>query len=138
MLRSALPAILLSAGLGAPAAAAELDDFVPVTDAMIEQPAPGDWLSWRRTQNGWAYSPLTQINKRTVLGLKQVWTHALGDGPQEATPLVYGGVMYVPNRGDYIQAYDAATGELLWEYRGSFPKGSTARRIATWRFGALR
>jgi hypothetical protein len=31
--------------------------------------------------------------------------------------------MYVPNRGDYIQAFDAATGELLWEYRREFPEG---------------
>ena len=72
MPRPVLPAILLCLALAAPAAEAQLDNFVPVTDAMIEQPAPGDWLSWRRTQNGWGYSPLTQINKRTVEGLKQV------------------------------------------------------------------
>ena len=58
MPRSVLPAILLWAGLAASAAQAQVDDFVPVTDAMLEQPAPGDWLMWRRTQNGWAYSPL--------------------------------------------------------------------------------
>ncbi len=29
------------------------DDFVPVTDAMLQNPAPGDWLMWRRTVNGW-------------------------------------------------------------------------------------
>ena len=27
--------------------------FVPVTDAMLEDPAPDDWLSWRRTPDGW-------------------------------------------------------------------------------------
>ncbi len=135
MPRPVLPAIVLCVGLAAPAGAAELDSFVPVTDAMVEQPAPGDWLSWRRTQNGWAYSPLTQVNKRTVAGLKQVWTHALGDGPQESTPLIYNGVMYVPNRGDYIQAYDAATGALLWEYKRQFPEGfngATNRNLAIW------
>ena len=30
--------------------------FVPVTDAMLENPAPGDWLTWRRTPDGWGYS----------------------------------------------------------------------------------
>ena len=30
-------------------------DFVPVTDAVLEDPAPGDWLTWRRTPNGWGF-----------------------------------------------------------------------------------
>ena len=94
---------------------------------------------WRRTQNGWAYSPLEQIDKRNVATLRQVWSAPMGDGPQEATPLVYGGMMYVPNRGDYVQAFDAATGELAWEYQARAAGGvSTAARIATWRSGARR
>src|SRR5688572_31078211 len=69
-------------------------EFVPVTDAMLQNPAPGDWLMWRRTLNGWGYSPLTQIDKGNVKNLKQVWAHATGMGIQESTPLVYDGVMY--------------------------------------------
>jgi alcohol dehydrogenase (cytochrome c) len=38
-------------------------------------------------------------------------------GAQEATPLVYDGVMYLPNPGGVVQALDAATGDLIWEYR---------------------
>ncbi len=34
------------------------DDFVPVTDAMLQDPAPEDWLMWRRTLDSWGYSPL--------------------------------------------------------------------------------
>lgn len=30
-------------------------DFAPVTDAMLEDPAPDDWLSWRRTPDGWGF-----------------------------------------------------------------------------------
>jgi alcohol dehydrogenase (cytochrome c) len=122
--------------LGAWSAAAQTgDDFVPVTDKMLQNPAPGDWLSWRRTQNGWAFSPLDQINKRNVAKLTQVWTAPMGSGPQEATPLVYRGVMYVPNRGDYIQAFDGKSGQLLWEYKRKFPEGvmgSTNRSMAIW------
>jgi alcohol dehydrogenase (cytochrome c) len=109
--------------------------FVPVTDAMLENPAPADWLMWRRTQNGWGYSPLDEIDKRNVARLEQVWSHPLGMGIQESTPLVYAGVMYVPNNGDYVQAFDAATGALLWEYRRQFPegvRGGTNRNLAIW------
>src|SRR5688572_1169908 len=98
-----------------------VDDFVPVTDRILERPDAGDWLLWRRTQNGWAFSPLEQIDKKNVATLRQVWSAPMGDGGQEATPLVYDGVMYVPNRGDYVQAFDAATGTLIWEYRRVLP-----------------
>ena len=37
-------------------------NFVPVTDSMLEKPDPGDWLMWRRTLDGWGYSPLSQID----------------------------------------------------------------------------
>ena len=43
-----------------------------------------------------------------------VWTRGLTDGFQSGTPLAYGGVMYMPNPNDVIQALDAATGDLLW------------------------
>jgi alcohol dehydrogenase (cytochrome c) len=33
-------------------------EFVSVTDAMLQRPAPEDWLMWRRTLDSWAYSPL--------------------------------------------------------------------------------
>jgi alcohol dehydrogenase (cytochrome c) len=121
----------LLAGLSATAQTG--DDFVPVTDRMLERPADGDWLMWRRTQNGWGYSPLEQIDKRNVATLKQVWSAPLGEGNQEATPIVYGGMMYVPNRGDYVQAYAATTGALVWEYRRKFPEdvsGGTNRTMA--------
>ena len=38
-------------------------------------------------------------------------------GAQEAAPLVYNGVMYLPSPRGVIQALDAATGDLIWEYR---------------------
>ena len=36
---------------------------------------------------------------------------------QEGTPLVHDGVMFFPNPNDITQAIDAATGDLIWEYR---------------------
>src|SRR3989475_12675860 len=91
--------------------------FVPVTDAMLENPDPADWLMWRRTLKSWGYSPLDQINRTNVRNLRMVWTRGMGPGIQEATPLVYRGVMYLPNPSDLIQAINAATGDLIWEYK---------------------
>ena len=50
-----------------------------------------------------------------------VWSRALAQGSQQGTPLVYDGVLYMPNPRDVIQALDAATGDLLWEYRRPRP-----------------
>ena len=97
-------------------------EFVPVTDAMLADPAPADWLMWRRTLDGWGYSPLDQIDRDNVGELRLVWARALNaPGRQQGTPLVYDGVMYMPNPSDVIQAIDAATGDLTWEYRRSLP-----------------
>ncbi len=113
---------LLIALLAANAATAQLDrDIVPVTDAMLQNPDPADWLMWRRTLDLWGHSPLAEIDRSNVGELKMVWTRALGPGIQEGTPLVYDGVMYFPNPSDLVQALDAATGDLKWEYRRSLP-----------------
>ena len=103
------------------AAAASENEFVPVTDAMLQQPDAADWLSFRRTTASWGFSPLTQLDKSNVKQLTLVWSRPMGDGIQEATPLVYRGVMYLPNPNDLTQAIDAATGELRWEYRRTMP-----------------
>ena len=47
--------------LGCVTAGAQVRDFEPVTDAMLENPDPADWLNWRRTLDGWGHSPLDQI-----------------------------------------------------------------------------
>jgi alcohol dehydrogenase (cytochrome c) len=97
---------------------AQVKDFRPVTEAMLRNPAPGDWLNWRRTDNAWGYSPLEQINRQNVQQLQLAWSWAMDDsGAQEATPLMYDGVMYLPNPRGVIQALDGATGDLIWEYR---------------------
>ena len=93
-----------------------------VTDRELLEPDPADWLMWRRTLNSWGYSPLNQINKSNAGRLQLVWTRGMGPGIQEATPLVRDGVMFLPNPSDYIQALDAATGDLRWEYKRKLPE----------------
>ena len=117
-------ALLLGAAPGI-AAAQSADGSAPVTDAVLQDPAPEDWLMWRRTLDGWGYSPLDQIARDNVDTLRMVWSRALTAGRQQGTPLVYGGVMYMPNPRDVIQAIDAVTGDLLWEYRRDRPEDLT-------------
>ena len=107
-------------------------EFVPVTDAMLQQPAPGDWLTWRRTTDSWGYSPLDQIDRENVGDLRMVWSRGLTEGFQSGTPLAYDGVMYMPNPNDVIQAIDGATGDLIWEHRRDVPDD-----VGEYVFGAL-
>lgn len=53
--------------------------------------------------------------------LQLVWSWAMQPGSNQATPLVYDGVMYLPNPNSIVQALDAATGDLIWEYRREYP-----------------
>ena len=113
---AALASLALAQAAGQPA------PFEPVTDAMIQQPDPKDWLSWRRTLDSWGYSPLDQITRDNVEGLRLVWARPLPDGHQEGTPLVHNGVLYFPGPGDNIQAIDARSGEVLWQHRRELPE----------------
>ena len=96
-------------------------DFTPVTDAMLADPSDDDWLMWRRTLDGWGYSPLNQINRENVAELQMVWTRGLVRGAQEGTPLAYDGVLYMPQASDTIHAINAETGDLIWAYQRSLP-----------------
>ena len=95
--------------------------YTPVTDARLTNPSPEDWLMYRRTYDSWGYSPLDQINRDNVRGLRMVWTRDLEQGTGEVTPLAYGGILYVPQAQDVIQALDAVTGDFIWEYGRSIP-----------------
>ena len=95
-------------------------EFVPVTDAMLQDPAPADWLNWRRTLDGWGYSPLHQINRDNVHQLQLAWAWQTTEGISQPTPLVHDGVMYLPNAQNVVQAVAAVTGDRIWEYRREF------------------
>ena len=112
-------------------AQAQARDIDPVTDAELENPNPDDWLMWRRTLDGWGYSPLDQIDRDNVDQLRLVWTRALGPGRQQGTPLVRGGVMFMPNPRDIIQALDAASGDLLWQHTRVRPDDLSDYMIGT-------
>ncbi|HIF06509.1 MAG TPA: alcohol dehydrogenase, partial [Gemmatimonadetes bacterium] len=98
----------------------EITDFEPVTEEELINPDDGDWLIYRRTYDSQGHSPLDQINRNNVDDLRLAWTWAMGDGTNQPTPLLHDGIMYLANPMNVIQALDAASGELLWEYTRQF------------------
>ncbi|HWK54346.1 MAG TPA: PQQ-binding-like beta-propeller repeat protein, partial [Hyphomicrobiales bacterium] len=108
------------------AGAATLDDYRPVTQAMLEQPDAADWLMFSRTYDAQRFSPLTGIDTSNVGNLTLRWVRHLGPGNTETIPLVHDGVMFLAVPGAIVQALDAASGELLWEYQRPVTEGVAA------------
>ena len=99
-----------------PVTATPLETISRVTQKMLDQPPPADWLMWRRTYDDLGFSPLAEINRDNVQKLQLVWSLGLPPGPNAATPLVHDGVIFVHAYGDHLQALDAASGDELWHY----------------------
>src|SRR5580704_8336385 len=67
----------------APHKANPLDKLTPVTDAELQNPPAGEWLTWRRTYDDSGFSPLKQINKSNVAKLRSAWSWSLFPGANE-------------------------------------------------------
>jgi alcohol dehydrogenase (cytochrome c) len=102
----------------------EVPKFSPVSREMLRQPPAADWLSWRRTLDGQGYSPLSQVNRANVKSLKLAWVLTMRDGSNQTTPLVHDGTMFLVNPENVVQAINAATGDVIWEFAYSFPPES--------------
>jgi alcohol dehydrogenase (cytochrome c) len=118
-----------------------IQNYVPVTEAMMNNPPDSDWLMFRRNYQGWSYSPLNQINTGNVSQLQLKWMWSMPEnGTMEITPIVHNGIMFVWGTGNTIQALNAKTGELLWENRlgpaprrpGPGPSTEETRSMGLW------
>lgn len=119
------PAAAPAAPAAAPAAPAPviaIPDYKSVTTESLVNPADGDWPMYRRTYNGWGYSPLKQITTENVKNLKPAWSVSTGYAEgHEAPTIVVDGVMFTATAGNQILALDAATGDILWRYKRELP-----------------
>jgi glucose dehydrogenase len=89
--------------------------------------ADGDWPMYNRDLAGTRYSPLKQINTSNVSKLVQAWSYRYREAGkklvapspteifQQVTPIVVGGVMYLP-AGDRVVALEPETGKEIWRY----------------------
>ncbi len=83
---------------------------------------PGNWLAHGRTFNEERHSPLDQINVGTVGNLELAWYIDLDTSRgQEATPIVVDGVLFSTSAWSKVQAVDAKTGQMLWQYDPQVP-----------------
>lgn len=94
---------------------------------IINANADGDnWLSYGRGYDETRNSPLTEITAANVGQLGLAWSYDLDTRRgQEATPLVVDGVMYTTSAWSKVQAFDAVSGKLLWQFDPKVP-GPTA------------
>jgi len=101
--------ILVALVLAAPGLAQSADE--------LRNPPPSEWPTYGRNLEMWRYSPLSQINTFNVNRIRPVWSRSLGFRTDaQFSPVVYKGVMYI-NGPDRVIALNAATGDLVWEYK---------------------
>lgn len=77
----AVAVCLLSLLPGALAAAAQSEPFEPVTNEMLLNPDPADWLHWRRTLDGWGFRLGTWGNLLETQAVRSLSTHSFPSFP---------------------------------------------------------
>src|SRR5580693_7531679 len=126
MIKKTCLVVLLAALLITGPGIAQVKNYIPVTQQMLLNPSPDDWLMFSRTYDAQRYSPLKEINRANVGQLRMAWTRGLGPGTTETIPLVHNGVMYVVEPGAIVEALDASNADLLWEYKRKTPTPAMA------------
>jgi quinoprotein glucose dehydrogenase len=105
-----------------------------------------EWPNYGRDPGGQRYSPLTDVNRSNVAGLKVAWTFRTGDAYQpkngnatrfEETPLFVDGTLYTGTPLGRVIALDPATGKQRWAYDSHIDKelgygDYSARGVSTW------
>ena len=99
-----------------------------VTNDAISKDAAttGDVLTWGLGTQGQRYSPLTDVNAKSISKLVPAWSMSFGGEKQrgqESQPLVHNGKMFVTASYSRIFALDAKTGKKLWKYEHRLPEG---------------
>lgn len=127
----------LALGLGATAGNRAAPVPAPAFSAAeLVADAADNWVGWNGNVYNSRYSTLNDVNASNVKRLKVAWTRNLTIpglkakmGPlgvfAEQQPVVYEGVMYMPDTTGNVWAMDATTGERIWINRAKFPKGLT-------------
>lgn len=114
---------VLALAIGSPAAVMSQPAWRPVTPERVLKPEDGDWVSYRRTYDGVAFSPLKRIDKSNVGQLRSVWSYSIPENSRWfPTPIVVNGLMYVVEGGGRVLCFNAVTGDLVWVHERAYPQ----------------
>src|SRR5260370_40837192 len=115
-----LSAVLLLTQQAHPASLA----YPTVTDVRLQHPDAGDWLMYRRTYDGWGFSPLKEITSSNIHKLSLAWSLSTDlVGAHETAALGNHGRMFITTPQNNIIALDAKTGTQLWRYNKKYADG---------------
>lgn len=90
--------------------------------ADAQSASPGDWPAYGRDRGGERFSPLDRINRGNVSRLAVAWEYSTGEAAVkmsqsvsfEATPLVFGGTLYLSTPLGKVIALEPETGKERW------------------------
>ena len=117
-------AVLVCAGLTHAQGGAER---IQSSDLLAGLSSAGRWATFSGDYTGQRHSPLSQITPANVGNLKEQWvfdsTLPVAGRGTEATPLFFGGRLYLTGQAGHAWAIDARTGKPEWTYRREYPSG---------------
>ena len=114
---------------------------IVLVSALSWSAEPGkDWPVYGGGSSGQRYSPLTQINRSNVAGLRVAWTWdaAEGRGDSQTQPIVIDGILYGVTPKHRVVALDGATGKLLWKFDSGVEAGGPNRGLTFWSDGKAK
>ena len=106
-------------------AATSAAEAANVTQQRLDAAAsePGQWMMVGGTYDERHYSPLSQVNRDNVDKLALSWFADYDTNlSQQGTPLYIDGVIYVSTAWSKVYAFDARSGQPLWQYDPKTPK----------------
>lgn len=107
---------------GAVALAQSEPPWTSITAERLLTPEAGDWMTYRRTHDVSAFSPLRQIDRTTVRQLRPAWSYSMRDNRRWLpTPVVANGLMYVPEGSGRVLAFDVVSGDVVWIHERRYP-----------------
>ena len=110
----------------------------------------GEWRYYSGDNGATKYSPLDQINRSNVAGLRIAWRRPQVDEALlkanpvrllnnfRSTPIMVDGILYASNGVGLAEAFDPATGKTLWVQQPDVDgmRGGANRGVAYWGEGA--
>ena len=127
-LRVALAAAFSAAVAAGSSFAADVDGArVQNADKELEK---GNWITYHGSYKSWHYSPLEQINTKTVGKLNEAWSHTASRANRglQSFPLAIDGVLYYSSPYNQVYALDGATGKMIWTYKQKLNEDLVARQ----------